>query len=83
MCLCCINFYHLWYVRGVANSTYFQESSTGWETVAGEYVVEHVLRELHKICRAMSVTLGIAAVQKSAEDTDGVIPINFIWSVWT
>jgi len=34
-----------------------------------EYVVEHVLREAHKICIAMSVTLGIAAVQKSAEDT--------------
>jgi len=34
-----------------------------------EYVVEHVLREAHKICIAMSVTFGIAAVQKSAEDT--------------
>ena len=34
-----------------------------------EYVEEHVLREAHKICIAMSVTLGIAAVQKSAEDT--------------
>jgi len=34
-----------------------------------EYVVENVLREAHKICIAMSVTLGIAAVQKSAEDT--------------
>jgi len=33
-----------------------------------EYVVEHVLREAHKICIAMSVTLSIAAVQKSAED---------------
>jgi len=27
------------------------------------------LREAQKICIAMSVTLGIAAVQKSAEDT--------------
>jgi len=34
-----------------------------------EYVVVNVLREAHKICIAMSVTLGIAAVQKSAEDT--------------
>jgi len=34
-----------------------------------EYVVEHVLREAYKICIAMSVTLGIAAVQKSSEDT--------------
>ena len=32
-------------------------------------VVEHVLREAYKICIAMSVTLGIAAVQKSSEDT--------------
>jgi len=37
--------------------------------ICREYVVEHVLREAHKICIAMSVTLGIAAVQKSAEDT--------------
>jgi len=29
-----------------------------------EYVVVHVLREAHKLCIAMSVTLGIAAVQK-------------------
>ena len=36
---------------------------------SSEYVVEHVLREAHKICIAMSVTLGKAAVQKSAEDT--------------
>jgi len=37
-----------------------------------EYVVEHVLQEAHKIMHSnvvMSVTLGIAAVQKSAEDT--------------
>ena len=34
-----------------------------------EYVVVHVLREAYKICIAMSVTLGIAAVQKSSEDT--------------
>jgi len=34
-----------------------------------EYVVVHVLREACKICIARSVTLGIAAVQKSAEDT--------------
>jgi len=39
------------------------------QTFTREYVVEHVLREAHKICIAMSVTLGIAAVQKSAEDT--------------
>jgi len=37
--------------------------------LAREYVVEHVLREAQKICIAMSVTLGTAAVQKSAEDT--------------
>jgi len=36
--------------------------------ITREYVVEHVLREAHKICIAMSVTLSIAAVQKSAED---------------
>jgi len=36
---------------------------------AREYVVVHVLREAYKICIAMSVTLGIAAVQKSSEDT--------------
>ena len=34
-----------------------------------EYVVVHVLREAYKICIAMSVTLGIAALQKSSEDT--------------
>ena len=33
-----------------------------------EYVVEHVLREAHKVCIAMSVTLSIAAEQKSAEE---------------
>ena len=33
------------------------------------YIVVHVLREAYKICIAMSVTLGIAAVQKSSEDT--------------
>jgi len=34
-----------------------------------EYVVVHVLREAHIICIAISVTLGIAVVQKSAKDT--------------
>jgi len=49
-----------------------------------EYVEEHVLREAHKICIAMSVTLGIAAVQKSAEDTliGAELVQKMLWLVW-
>ena len=41
-----------------------------WSVLPGNTsFVVHVLWEAHKLCIAMSVTLGIAAVQKSAEDT--------------
>jgi len=47
----------------------FLASSVYLIVTTREYVVVHVLREAYKICIAMSVTLGIAAVQKSSEDT--------------
>jgi len=62
------------------------ESSFHIQTFAyiSEYVEEHVLREAHKICIAMSVTLGIAAVQKSAEDTliGAELVQKMLWLVW-